>query len=82
MSSQPWKDHAIIGTFSFKKAKTFVEFTKKLIFRNEKINNEFYLDSVIKLCIDSKLNVKVNLVDKYFGWGTPSDLEKYFEKNK
>jgi len=80
LSNQPWKDHTIIGTFSFKKAKTFVEFTKKLISRNEKINNEFYLDSVVQLCVGSKLNIKANLVDKYFGWGTPSDLEKYFGK--
>ena len=80
LSSQPWKDQTIIGTFSFKKAKTFVEFTKKLISRSETVNNEFYLDSVVKLCVGAKLNVKANLVNKYFGWGTPSDLEKYFGK--
>lgn len=81
LSNQPWKDHTIIGTFSFKKAETFIEFTKKLIFKNIKVNNEFYLDSVAQLCVNSKLNVRINLVNKYFGWGTPSDLEEYFGEN-
>ena len=81
VSEKPWNDHTIIGTFSFKKAKYFIDFTKKLLKNNLRVNNEFYLDTVAELCVKSGLNVKVNLVDKYFGWGTPSDLKKYLIKN-
>ena len=81
LSKLPWKDHTIIGTFSFKKAKNFIYFTKKLLKNNLRVNNEFYLDSVVELCVKSGLKVKVNLVDKYFGWGTPLDLKKYISKN-
>ena len=74
ISKAPGNDHTIIGAFSFKKAETFLKFSKDLIKQNKRINKEFYLDSVAKLCVSSKLIVKVNLVNKYIGWGTPSDL--------
>ena len=80
LSKKPWNDHTIIGTFSFKKAKNFINYTKKLLKNNLRVNNEFYLDTVAELCVNSNLKVKVNLVEKYFGWGTPSDLKKYLKK--
>ena len=77
ISKFPGKDHTIIGAFSFKKAETFLKYTKALIKKNERINKEFYLDSVANLCISSGLKVKVNLVKKYIGWGTPKDFMDY-----
>ena len=74
ISKFPGNDHTIIGAFSFKKAETFLKYSKDLIKLNKKINKEFYLDSVAKLCVSSKLTVKVNLVNKYIGWGTPTDF--------
>jgi NDP-sugar pyrophosphorylase family protein len=74
ISKVPGNDHTIIGAFSFKKAETFLKYSKDLIKLNKKINKEFYLDSVAKLCVSSKLTVKVNLVNKYIGWGTPTDF--------
>ena len=77
ISKFPGNDHTIIGAFSFKKAETFLKYTKVLIKKNERINKEFYLDSVANLCISSGLKVKVNLVKKYIGWGTPKDFMDY-----
>ncbi|MAJ65685.1 MAG: nucleotidyltransferase [Candidatus Pelagibacter sp.] len=74
ISKVPGNDHTIIGAFSFKKAETFLKYSKDLIKQKKTINKEFYLDSVAKLCVSSKLTVKVNLVNKYIGWGTPADL--------
>jgi bifunctional N-acetylglucosamine-1-phosphate-uridyltransferase/glucosamine-1-phosphate-acetyltransferase GlmU-like protein len=81
ISKNQEKDNTIIGAFTFKKAQTFIKYSKELIKRNKKINNEFYLDSVANLCISHGLKVKINLVDKYIGWGTPDDLENYKENN-
>ena len=81
LSSSPWNDHTIIGTFTFKNAKNFIDFANKLIKNNLRVNNEFYIDSVADLFVKSGFKVKVNLVGKYFGWGTPMDLKKYL-KNK
>jgi len=44
ISKFPGNDHTIIGAFSFKKAETFLKYTKVLIKKNERINKEFYLD--------------------------------------
>jgi dTDP-glucose pyrophosphorylase len=74
ISKVPGNDHTIIGAFSFKKAETFLKYSKDLIKQNKRINKEFYLDLVAKLCVSSKLIVKVNLVNKYIGWGTPIDF--------
>ena len=74
ISKIPGNDHTIIGAFSFKKAETFLKYSRDLIKQKKTINKEFYLDSVAKLCVSSKLTVKVNLVNKYIGWGTPTDF--------
>ena len=82
ISKFPWKDHAIIGAFSFKRAEIFIKYTKKLLASNLRINNEYYMDSVADICVRSGIKAKVNLVKKYYGWGTPSDLENYLKKRK
>lgn len=81
ISKVAWKDHVIIGAFTFKKADIFLKYTKKLFLANIKINNEFYMDSVAELCVKSGIKAKVNLVKKYHGWGTPADLKYYLKKN-
>ena len=82
LSKIAWKDHAIIGAFSFKRAEVFMKYTKKLLVSNLKINNEYYMDSVADICVKSGLKAKVNLVKKYYGWGTPQDLKNYLNKKK
>lgn len=77
ISSYPINDHAIVGTFSFSKAKYFLECTDKMVKKNRRINNEFYLDIVLDECISSGYNVKIHEISEYICWGTPSDLEKY-----
>ena len=77
ISNNPISDHAIVGTFWFKKGKYFVEGAEKMISNNRKINNEFYVDECINELIEIGLKVKVFEVDKYICWGTPNDLRTY-----
>jgi len=77
LSKNLLKDHAIIGTFYFKKAAYFFDAVKQMIAKNRKINNEFYIDEAINEVIGSGLRVKVFEVEKYIGWGTPNDLKVY-----
>jgi len=81
ISKIAWKDHVIIGAFSFKRAEVFLKYTKKLLLTKLKINNEFYIDTVAEMCVNSGIKVKANLVKKYYGWGTPKDLKNYLKKN-
>ena len=50
---------------------------EKMIAKNRRINNEFYVDECINELIEIGLKVKVFEVDKYICWGTPNDLRTY-----
>jgi len=86
VSDNPIDDHAIVGTFFFKKASYFFDAAERMIAKNRRINNEFYVDEVLNEVIEDGLNVKVFEVEKYICWGTPNDLrtyqywERYFQK--
>ena len=77
LSSDPSNDHAIVGTFTFKKAAYFLQATQNLYQKNIRINNEFYVDSCIGEAIAMGLTVKVFEVDHYICWGTPNDLRTF-----
>ncbi|QQR49842.1 NTP transferase domain-containing protein [bacterium] len=77
LSSDPSNDHAIVGTFTFKKAAYFLQATQNLYAKNIRINNEFYVDSCIGEAIAMGLTVKVFEVDHYICWGTPNDLRAF-----
>ena len=70
-------DPIVLGTFSFKKAHQFQMVVNQLIANNDKVNNEFYLDSCINQAISLGLNCYLFEVDNYFSWGTPDDFESF-----
>ncbi|WP_404452346.1 NTP transferase domain-containing protein [Virgibacillus necropolis] len=77
ISEEPFHDHAIVGTFYYRKAKYFKESIDKLFSKNKRVNGEFYVDSSINELIEMGLNVKVFEVDHYICWGTPNDLNTF-----
>lgn len=77
ISKKIHKDHAIVGTFWFKKVEFFNQGLKNLIDKNIKINNEYYVDSLMGELINLGLNVKIFEVDNYLCWGTPNDYETF-----
>jgi NDP-sugar pyrophosphorylase family protein len=77
ISPNPFEDHAIVGTFTFKSGTDFVNTAKELISREERVNGEFYVDSCIGVAISLGLKVKVMEVDHYICWGTPNDLKTF-----
>jgi len=80
ISNNPLNDHAIIGTFSFKRAEYFLRCADNMIEKNRRINNEFYLDVVMDELIQNKYKTIPFEVEKYICWGTPLDLETYLEE--
>lgn len=79
ISDNPMNDHAISASFLFKHGRDFVRCAEKMIACNDRINNEFYADLVMKYCIDEGLTVNVFEIDKYICWGTPADYEDYIK---
>lgn len=77
ISADSLHDHAVVGTFWFRRAGDFFVNAKQMIAENFRINGEFYVDAVFDFLIASGLRVKVFEVDTYVCWGTPDDLRTY-----
>jgi len=76
-STNPYNDHAIVGVFFFRNKKIFFDGFNEILKKSYKINNEFYVDSIIKMLVKKKYKVKTFEVTNYIGWGTPNDLKTY-----
>ncbi|MEW5896150.1 MAG: sugar phosphate nucleotidyltransferase [Nanoarchaeota archaeon] len=87
ISDDPYYDHAVVASFTFKRAQDFFDAVSLMIKENYRINNEFYIDTVpIFLKKMNKRSVIFD-VDQWICWGTPEELKEYecwekFFKNK
>lgn len=77
VGDDPLRNHAIIGTMFFRKAKYFMDGLKENRDLNIRTNNEFYVDEIINRNIKAGLKVKVFQSKSYICWGTPNDLKTY-----
>lgn len=77
ISDNPFEDHAIVGTFWFRKVDFFHQALKRMIEKDIKVNGEYYVDSLMGELIELGLRVKVFEVDDYICWGTPEDYETF-----
>jgi dTDP-glucose pyrophosphorylase len=77
ISDTPMKDHAIVATFWFRKGSIFVEAAEKMIREEDRINNEFYVDQAIKHVLELGYDARVFEIERYIGWGTPTDYQNY-----
>ena len=77
ISNNPYEDHAIVGTFWFKKVKYYNQGLQNLLEKKITINNEYYIDSLMDELIKLGLNVKVFEVNDYICWGTPDDYKTF-----
>jgi len=77
ISDQPENDHAIVGTFYFRKTHLFNQALARLKLKDIRVNGEFYVDSLMGELIDMDAKVAVFEVNAYIGWGTPDDYETF-----
>ena len=77
ISDDPFNDHAIVGSFYFKKSMYFNQALSCLLEKNIKVNGEYYVDSLMQELISLGLKVKILEVEDYICWGTPNDYETF-----
>ncbi len=77
ISTDPFNDQAIVGSFWFKSTELFISAAEELIAKNMRTNKEFYIDSIPEVLIAQHKKVVTFTVDKYVGFGTPNDLKTY-----
>lgn len=70
-------DFVILGTFTFKNIKIFMQCYESLIAREGRINGEYYLDSCITDALNLGFKCKIFEVDSYIPWGTPNELRTF-----
>lgn len=74
---KPISDIATCGIYWYRKGSDFVKYAEKMISKNVRVNNEFYIAPVYnELLLDNKSLIPF-YVSKMHGVGTPEDLKKY-----
>jgi bifunctional N-acetylglucosamine-1-phosphate-uridyltransferase/glucosamine-1-phosphate-acetyltransferase GlmU-like protein len=77
ISDNPKNDHCIVGTFWFRNANLYNDALNIMLKDNIRVNNEFYVDSLMQVLVDQGKKVKVFEISSYIGWGTPNDYKTY-----
>ena len=74
--------NATVGVYYWKRGSDYVSSAEKMIKKNVRINNEFYVCPVYNQFLSKNKKVKIHNVNKMFGLGTPEDLENFIRNNK
>lgn len=77
ISNRPIDDHAVVGAFWYRKGAFFLDSAVEMIAREDKVNNEYYIDQSINYCIRQGLRVSVFEIKRYLNWGDPLEYENY-----
>jgi HAD superfamily hydrolase (TIGR01509 family) len=77
---RPISDMASTGIYFWKHGCDFVQFAEKMIEKNIRVNNEFYVCPVFNEAILQNKKFIISKCEKMWGLGTPEDLV-YFLKN-
>ncbi len=77
VSQDPFNDHAVIGSFWFRRVQDFVDATNLMIAEDYRANNEFFVDSLPVFMKKLGKQSVIFDVDIVVSWGTPKDLYFY-----
>lgn len=73
-------NEATVGIYNYKRGSDFVNFTHRMIDKNIRVNNEFYVAPVYNEMIEDGMKIVFKDVgEKMFGLGIPEDLEVFLE---
>lgn len=75
----PISDIATVGIYYWKRGSDYVKYAERMIQKNIRVNNEFYVCPVFNEAILDNRNIKIYNVEKMCGLGTPEDLNKYLK---
>ena len=75
--SNPVDEYAIVGTMFFRNKEVYKKSLERLYETNERVNGEFYVDTLLNTAIELGYKVKNFEIDHYICWGTPNDLKTY-----
>ena len=74
--------NATVGVYYWKHGTDYVKSAEKMIKKNIRVNNEFYVCPVYNEFLSLNKKVMIHNVDQMYGLGTPEDLENYIRNIK
>ncbi|MGV2435241.1 MAG UNVERIFIED_CONTAM: hypothetical protein LVT10_10465 [Anaerolineae bacterium] len=63
--------YATVGLYGWKKGSDYVEYAKRMIKKNIRVNNEFYVCPVYNEAIQDGKQIRVKLCSGMWGFGVP-----------
>lgn len=75
----PISTNATVGFYYWKKGSDFVHYADKMIEKNIRVNNEFYVAPVYNEAISDQKKIGTHDAEKMWGIGTPEDLNYFLE---
>jgi hypothetical protein len=74
-------NEATCGVYFWNKGSDYVKYANKMIEKNIRTNNEFYICPVYNEAISDQKIIISHYVKEMHGMGTPDDLEIFIQKN-
>lgn len=78
----PISDIATAGLYYWSKGSDFVKYAERMIERNIRVNNEFYVCPVYNQAIEDGKIINIYPIEKMWNLGTPEDLNYYLIHNE
>ncbi len=75
-------DNATVGIYYWKTGRDYIKCTKQMISKNIRTNNEFYVCPVFNERLQNGGRVKIFPINKFWGLGTPEDLQIFLEHHE
>jgi len=76
-SDNPNLEEASSGTYVFRESAEMIEAIRIQIAEDISLNGEFYTSLTYKPLIEASKNIKTFEIERFFQWGTPSDLRDF-----
>lgn len=73
---------ATVGIYYWSKGSDYVKYSKQMIEKNIRVNNEFYVAPVYNEAIQDDKKIKIFNIEKMWGIGTPEDLDFFLNNYK
>jgi NDP-sugar pyrophosphorylase family protein len=78
----PISDIATCGIYWYRRGSDFVKYAKKMIEKDIRVNNEFYIAPVYNEMVQEGGTLIPFYVNKMWGIGTPEDLNRYLSRGR
>lgn len=79
---KPISNHATVGIYYWKKGSDYVKYAERMIDKDIRVNNEFYVAPVFNQAIEDGKKIRIKDAQRMWGIGTPEDLNYFLQHHE